>query len=64
MAFFIIIVVEEHFIFRRKTGTLGGYNLDDLDSPKQQVYPQVLLVNYNVNQAIDSLLALSLACLA
>jgi purine-cytosine permease-like protein len=32
-AFFIVIVAEEHFIFRRKNGPLGGYNLDDWDSP-------------------------------
>jgi len=38
-AFFIIIVAEEHFIFRRKNGVLGGYNLDDWDSPKRQVVP-------------------------
>ena len=34
-SFFIIIVAEEHYIFRRKNGILGGYNLDDWDSPKQ-----------------------------
>lgn len=34
-AFFIIVVAEEHFIFRRKNGVLGGYNLDDWDSPKR-----------------------------
>lgn len=32
-AFFIVIVAEEHFIFRRKGGKLGGYNLDDWDTP-------------------------------
>ncbi|KAI0815353.1 cytosine-purine permease [Irpex lacteus] len=32
-AFFIVIVAEEHFIFRRKNGRLGGYNLDDWDTP-------------------------------
>ncbi|KAJ7643966.1 purine-cytosine permease [Roridomyces roridus] len=32
-AFFIVIVAEEHFIFRRKGGPLGGYNLEDWDSP-------------------------------
>lgn len=32
-AFFIVIVAEEHFIFRRKNGPLGGYNLDDWDTP-------------------------------
>jgi len=30
--FFIVIVAEEHFIFRRKGGMLGGYNLDDWDN--------------------------------
>lgn len=34
-AFFIVIVAEEHFIFRRKNGPLGGYNLDDYDSPSK-----------------------------
>ncbi|PSS29728.1 hypothetical protein PHLCEN_2v2876 [Hermanssonia centrifuga] len=34
-AFFIVIVAEEHFIFRRKNGPLGGYNLDDWDSPSR-----------------------------
>ncbi|KDR83261.1 hypothetical protein GALMADRAFT_89116 [Galerina marginata CBS 339.88] len=32
-AWFIVIVMEEHFLFRRKGGRLGGYNLDDWDSP-------------------------------
>ncbi|KAJ7241711.1 cytosine-purine permease [Mycena haematopus] len=32
-AFFIVIVAEEHFLFRRPGGRLGGYNLDDWDSP-------------------------------
>jgi purine-cytosine permease-like protein len=65
-AFFIVIVAEEHFIFRRKNGALGGYNLDDWDSPKRQVYHEVLLMSYGTNRALDSLLALlafSLACL-
>ncbi|KAL5480473.1 hypothetical protein ACEPAI_1743 [Sanghuangporus weigelae] len=30
-AFFIVIVAEEHFIFRRKGGPLGGYDLDCYD---------------------------------
>jgi len=34
-AFFIIIVAEEHLIFRRPGGRLGGYNLDDWDSPSR-----------------------------
>ncbi|KAJ6508498.1 permease for cytosine/purines, uracil, thiamine, allantoin-domain-containing protein [Mycena sanguinolenta] len=34
-AFFIIIVIEEHFIFRRPGGRLGGYNLDDWDTPSR-----------------------------
>ena len=36
-AFFIVIVAEEHFIFRRKGGPLGGYNLDDWDTPSRRV---------------------------
>ncbi|KAH7920367.1 hypothetical protein BV22DRAFT_1039941 [Leucogyrophana mollusca] len=34
-AFFIVIVAEEHFIFRRKGGVLGGYNLDHYDTPSK-----------------------------
>ncbi|KAG1736972.1 permease for cytosine/purines, uracil, thiamine, allantoin-domain-containing protein [Suillus lakei] len=34
-AFFIVIVAEEHFIFRRKNGPLGGYNLYDYDTPSK-----------------------------
>ncbi|KAH9942946.1 purine-cytosine permease [Amylocystis lapponica] len=34
-AFFIVIVAEEHFIFRRWNGPLGGYNLDDYDTPSK-----------------------------
>ncbi|PIL31536.1 transporter [Ganoderma sinense ZZ0214-1] len=34
-AFFIVVVAEEHFIFRRKGGPLGGYNLDDWDQPSR-----------------------------
>ncbi|KAF9235053.1 permease for cytosine/purines, uracil, thiamine, allantoin-domain-containing protein [Melanogaster broomeanus] len=32
-AFFIVIVAEEHFLFRRVGGALGGYNLADWDKP-------------------------------
>ena len=32
-AWFVVIVAEEHIIFRRKNGRLGGYNLADWDSP-------------------------------
>ncbi|KAF8171960.1 permease for cytosine/purines, uracil, thiamine, allantoin-domain-containing protein [Mycena galopus ATCC 62051] len=34
-AFFIVIVAEEHFIFRRPSGRLGGYNLEDWDTPSR-----------------------------
>ncbi|KAJ4472412.1 permease for cytosine/purines, uracil, thiamine, allantoin-domain-containing protein [Lentinula lateritia] len=34
-AFFMVITLEEHFIFRRKGGPLGGYNLDDWDTPSK-----------------------------
>ncbi|KAJ6463995.1 permease for cytosine/purines, uracil, thiamine, allantoin-domain-containing protein [Mycena sanguinolenta] len=34
-AFFIVIVAEEHFLFRRPGGPLGGYNLDDWDKPSR-----------------------------
>lgn len=37
-AFFVVIVAEEHFVFRRKKGPLGGYNLDDYDTPSKCVY--------------------------
>lgn len=30
-AFFVVVVAEEHFIFRRKGGLLGGYDLDAYD---------------------------------
>lgn len=36
-SFFIVILAEEHFIFRRRNGALGGYNLNDWDSPKKFV---------------------------
>ncbi|KAF8990473.1 cytosine-purine permease [Cyathus striatus] len=34
-AWFIVIIMEEHLIFRRKNGPLGGYSLDDWDSPSR-----------------------------
>ena len=36
-AFFVVVVAEEHFLFRRRSGLLGGYSLDDYDSPKRYV---------------------------
>lgn len=36
-AFFIVIVTEEHFLFRQKGGRLGGYNLADWDNPSKYV---------------------------
>lgn len=36
-SFFIVGVLEEHYIFRRRTGALGGYNLDDWDTPGRSV---------------------------
>jgi len=30
-AFFVVVVAEEHFIFRRRGGLLGGYDLDAYD---------------------------------
>ncbi|KAF8208129.1 purine-cytosine permease [Mycena galopus ATCC 62051] len=32
---FFIVIVAEHFIFRRPGGRLGGYNLDDWDTPSR-----------------------------
>ncbi len=29
----VVLIIEEHFIFRRKNGRLGGYPLDGWDSP-------------------------------
>ncbi|KAI6100403.1 hypothetical protein EDD16DRAFT_1655977 [Pisolithus croceorrhizus] len=34
-AFFIVIIAEEHFIFRRPAGKLGGYNLANWDKPSK-----------------------------
>ncbi|KAI0778628.1 cytosine-purine permease [Trametes elegans] len=34
-AFFVVVVAEEHVLFRRARGPLGGYNLDDWDSPSR-----------------------------
>ncbi|KZT39929.1 hypothetical protein SISSUDRAFT_1044887 [Sistotremastrum suecicum HHB10207 ss-3] len=34
-AFFIVVTLEEHVLFRRKSGPLGGYNLDDYDTPSK-----------------------------
>jgi purine-cytosine permease-like protein len=34
-AFFIVITLEEHFIFRRRNGALGGYNFEVYDSPSR-----------------------------
>lgn len=34
-AFFVVIMAEEHFIFRRPGGRLGGYNLADWDNPSK-----------------------------
>ncbi|KAI6135916.1 permease for cytosine/purines, uracil, thiamine, allantoin-domain-containing protein [Pisolithus sp. B1] len=34
-AFFVVIIAEEHFIFRRPAGKLGGYNLANWDKPSK-----------------------------
>ncbi|EIN10595.1 hypothetical protein PUNSTDRAFT_142573 [Punctularia strigosozonata HHB-11173 SS5] len=34
-AFFFVVLCEEHFIFRRKNGRLGGYDLTAYDSPSK-----------------------------
>ena len=34
-AFFVVVVAEEHVLFRQTRGPLGGYNLDDWDSPSR-----------------------------
>ncbi|KAF8507734.1 hypothetical protein JB92DRAFT_2958129 [Gautieria morchelliformis] len=33
VSFWIVILLEEHYIFRRKDGVLGGYDLDAYDAP-------------------------------
>ena len=33
IAFWVVILLEEHYIFRRKHGPLGGYDLHAYDSP-------------------------------
>jgi len=43
-AFFIVIVAEEHFLFRREGGQLGGYNLADWDNPSK--YVVLVLLDY------------------
>lgn len=34
LAFWSVILMEEHFIFRRTSGPFGGYNLHAYDSPE------------------------------
>lgn len=34
-AWFIVILLEEHYIFRRPGSKLGGYNFEDWDSPSR-----------------------------
>lgn len=33
IAFWVVILLEEHYIFRRKDGVLGGYDMSAYDSP-------------------------------
>ena len=42
IAIWIVILVEEHYIFRRKSGTLGGYDLHAHDSPALSVFAYFL----------------------
>jgi hypothetical protein len=37
LAFWVVILVEEHCIFRRKGGALGGYDLRAYESPELRV---------------------------
>ena len=37
LALWIMILLEEHFIFRQKTGLLGGYDVHAYDSPALSV---------------------------
>jgi purine-cytosine permease-like protein len=37
VSFWIVILLEEHYIFRRKGGVLGGYDLDGYDTPRLSV---------------------------
>ncbi|KAF8507739.1 permease for cytosine/purines, uracil, thiamine, allantoin-domain-containing protein [Gautieria morchelliformis] len=34
LSFWVVILLEEHYIFRRKDGVLGGYDLDAYDTPR------------------------------
>ena len=37
VAFWIVILVEEHYIFRQNNGALGGYDMHAYDSPNRRV---------------------------
>ncbi|KAF8507738.1 permease for cytosine/purines, uracil, thiamine, allantoin-domain-containing protein [Gautieria morchelliformis] len=37
VSFWVVILLEEHYIFRRKDGVLGGYDLDAYDTPHLSV---------------------------
>lgn len=41
-AFFIVILLEEHFLFRTQGSPLGGYNLDHWDSPSKCVFLEAI----------------------
>lgn len=62
-AWFIVIVMEEHFIFRRKDGRLGGYNLDDYDTPSRFVFPPTYITLSQISLAfiIDDSLPIGIA---
>lgn len=42
-AFFIVVVAEEHFIFRRKGGILSGYDLEAYDDISRSVPGQIMV---------------------
>ncbi|OBZ68501.1 Coatomer subunit beta [Grifola frondosa] len=64
-AFFIVIVAEEHYIFRRKGGVLGGYNLNDWDSPSRLPlgFAGVLAGCFGVAGAVVGMSEVRISCL-
>lgn len=52
-AFFVVIVTEEHFIFRQKGGRLRGYDLGDWDKPSKYVPPHFNYVAIDNDSTLD-----------
>lgn len=67
-AFFIVIIAEEHFIFRRKGGLLGGYDLEVYDDITKLVTIRLSLLSIHTSLSAysffkDYLLALLVSLL-